>query len=58
MTALMTSNVFSICPLEGGVAEDGGLKAGVAPGNEEKEKADFRHKGAPEQRLEKSRLPV
>lgn len=34
MTALMTSNVLSIGPLEeGGAADDGGLKAGVAPGN-------------------------
>lgn len=33
MTALMMSNVLSIGPLEGGVADDdGGLKAGVAPG--------------------------
>ena len=36
MTPLMTSNVLSIGPPEGGVADDdGGLKAGVAPGNEE-----------------------
>lgn len=35
MTALITSNVPSIGPLEeGGAADDdGGLKAGVAPGN-------------------------
>lgn len=36
MTPLMMSNVLSIGPLEGGVADDddddGGLKAGVAPG--------------------------
>lgn len=32
MAPLMTSNVLS-GPLEGGAAEDGGLKAGVAPGN-------------------------
>lgn len=36
MTALMMSNVLSIGPLEGGVADDdGGLKAGVAPGKVE-----------------------
>lgn len=36
MTPLMASNVFSIGPLEGGEADDadGGLKAGVAPGND------------------------
>lgn len=37
MAPLRTSNVFSIGPLEGGGAEDddgGGLKAGVAPGND------------------------
>lgn len=35
MAPLMTSNVLSIGPLEGGAAEDedGGLKAGVAPVN-------------------------
>lgn len=36
MTPLMTSNVLSIGPPEGGVADDdGGLKAGVAPSNKE-----------------------
>lgn len=36
MTPLMTSNVLSTGPLEGGGAEDdgGGLNAGVAPGND------------------------
>lgn len=36
MTPLMTSNVLSMGPLVGGGAEDddGGLKAGVAPGND------------------------
>lgn len=37
MTPLMTSNVLSIGPLEGDEADDaaGGLKAGVAPGNQD-----------------------
>ena len=37
MTPLMTSNVLSIGPLDGGVVEDADLKAGVAPSNQEKD---------------------
>ena len=35
MTLLMTSNVFSIGPLEADDDDEGGLKAGVAPSNQE-----------------------
>ena len=37
MTPLMTSNVLSIGPLDGGGVEDEDLKAGVAPSNQEKD---------------------
>lgn len=43
MTPLMMSNVLSIGPLEGGVADDdAGLKAAVAPGNMDTKTDHFR----------------